>query len=191
MTPKEQLEAAEAQIEQAERLLEVVHVAHRLRVSDEYIRRLCRSGKLKGEQHDGRWLVSPAELGRFLDSCRSGDAAIPRVRRHQNRLTAKGRGGVYFVRVGAYIKIGVAGALEQRLTNLRVDNPHAVELLLFIETDTPYELEADLHSRFSGMRHRGEWFHDCPEMALPRKSKGTAVSWAARAFIGQTGIGRQ
>lgn len=65
---RQTLEDAAAEIGKAERLLEVAHVAHRLRVSQEYVRRLCRLRRIAAARIGRRWRVKPSELQRFIDA---------------------------------------------------------------------------------------------------------------------------
>lgn len=57
---------ADAEIRRAERLLEVAHVAHRLNVSQEYVRRLVRRGKLPAIRLERRIRIEPADLDAFI-----------------------------------------------------------------------------------------------------------------------------
>lgn len=84
--------------------------------------------------------------------------------------TARGAGdhpGVYFLACASYIKIGCATKIRQRLIDLMLLLPFDADVLATIPTDTyqqACELERDLHARFSDKRHRGEWFHDHPDI---------------------------
>jgi excisionase family DNA binding protein len=49
------------------RLLEVSHVAHRLSVSEEFVRRLIRSGQLPAILVGKRWRIKPEDLQAYLD----------------------------------------------------------------------------------------------------------------------------
>lgn len=51
-------------------LIEVHTVARRLSVSDEFVRRLLRSRKLKAVRLGGRWRVDPHDLEAFIDTQR-------------------------------------------------------------------------------------------------------------------------
>lgn len=48
------------------RYLEVAHVAHRLSVSPEFVRRLIRSGQLKAQRVGMRYRVKPEDLDAYL-----------------------------------------------------------------------------------------------------------------------------
>ena len=52
------------------RLLEVSHVAHRLRASQEHVRRLIRGHELVAIRLGTRWRVDPRDLEAFLDAHR-------------------------------------------------------------------------------------------------------------------------
>lgn len=51
-------------------LLEVAHVAHRLRSSQEYVRKLIRAGKLAAIRIGRRYLIDPMDLQAFIDAHR-------------------------------------------------------------------------------------------------------------------------
>ena len=51
-------------------LLEVAHVAHRLSVSPEHVRRLIRDRKLAAIRLGTRWRVDPIDLRTFIESQR-------------------------------------------------------------------------------------------------------------------------
>jgi excisionase family DNA binding protein len=51
-------------------LLEVAHVAHRLRFTEDHVRTLLRTGQLPASQFGNRWRVKPADLEAFIDSRR-------------------------------------------------------------------------------------------------------------------------
>lgn len=53
------------------RLLEVAHVAHRLSVSDDFVRRLIRDGKLQAIRMGRRWRIDPVALEAFIDRQRT------------------------------------------------------------------------------------------------------------------------
>ena len=69
---------------------------------------------------------------------------------------------VYFVRMGALIKIGYTAALKQRMAALKDIMPFAIELLHSIPGDR--FAEAYYHSRFAHLRMKGEWFQIAPEL---------------------------
>lgn len=67
----EGLARADQTIARSERLLEVAHVAHRLSVSQEYVRRLIRSKRLLAIRLDGprgHWRVKAVDLDAFIAS---------------------------------------------------------------------------------------------------------------------------
>jgi excisionase family DNA binding protein len=53
------------------RLLEVAHVAHRLSVSVEFVRRLIRTKALPAIRFGRRWWVDPRDLEAYIDACRA------------------------------------------------------------------------------------------------------------------------
>jgi hypothetical protein len=72
-------------------------------------------------------------------------------------------GGVYFVSLGGFIKIGTSGDVVTRWRSSG-DSPEPVQPLGFIPTDRGPALERELHAKFASLRYRGEWFR--PEMTL-------------------------
>ncbi len=63
---------------------------------------------------------------------------------------------VYFIRSQEFVKIGWTTAIETRLNNCQIGNPHPIELMA-IMVGGPGE-ETTLHAHFWGDHHRGEWF---------------------------------
>jgi len=51
-------------------LLEVSHVAHRLSVSQDFVRRLIRDKKIAAIQLGTRWRIDPMDLQAFIDAQR-------------------------------------------------------------------------------------------------------------------------
>jgi excisionase family DNA binding protein len=56
-----------------ERLLEVSHVAHRLKASEEFVRRLIRNRKLAAIRIGTRWRVDPRDLEAWIEARRVSD----------------------------------------------------------------------------------------------------------------------
>lgn len=65
---------------------------------------------------------------------------------------------VYFIGCQEFVKIGIAGAIETRLSNCQVNNPHPIELLALMRGEA--EDEKSIHALFSPYHHRGEWFRN-------------------------------
>lgn len=66
-----------------ERLLEVVHVAHRLGKSQHFVRRLIRDQRLKALFVGSRWAIEPKDLRTYEAGCR--EAGVLRVQRAGSR----------------------------------------------------------------------------------------------------------
>jgi hypothetical protein len=64
---------------------------------------------------------------------------------------------IYFIVCGDYIKIGYSDNPEKRLVQMQTGSPIDMSLALKIEGTRATEQE--MHSRFSRLRVRGEWFH--------------------------------
>lgn len=64
-------------------LLEVSHVAHRLSVSHEYVRRALREKRLRGVRLGNRWRVDPLALHAFIDAQQRDREARPSTETHR------------------------------------------------------------------------------------------------------------
>lgn len=77
-------------------------------------------------------------------------------------------GGVYFVRSGDYIKIGVSSNVIIRVAqSIYAWNPHQATPLGWIpepEMALQPRLEREIHDKFAHCRHRSEWFVATPEL---------------------------
>lgn len=75
-------------------------------------------------------------------------------------LTQNAAGCVYFLTDGEAIKIGFATNLKKRIDQLQ--GGHHFPLFLLGSIPAPRRHERMIHSRFRGLRIRGEWFqiHD-------------------------------
>lgn len=91
-----------------------------------------------------------------------------------------GRSGVYFVGVGAYVKIGHAADIRRRFAQLATGMPEQPELLAVIprpDSAAARSLEADLHQRFRKQRARREWFHREPLADVIRSLQAGVEPW--------------
>jgi hypothetical protein len=70
--------------------------------------------------------------------------------------------GVYFIRSGELIKIGMSADVCGRMAALRTMSPLPLELLAVASGGRPEE--ASLHQRFAHLRQHGEWFSAVPEL---------------------------
>lgn len=73
--------------------------------------------------------------------------------------------GLYFIRCGDFVKIGIAQNLGSRLSAIQVCNPYPVIMLAsIIEPNGARRraLEQVWHAHWVGAHHRGEWFHATP-----------------------------
>jgi hypothetical protein len=84
--------------------------------------------------------------------------------------------GVYFVRWGAYVKIGRADDVVSRRRALEYGIPEgsvvALAWIPYSSVTHPGRLEGDLHERFAGHRVRGEWFRYTDEIRDFLKQSG-------------------
>ena len=94
-------------------------------------------------------------------------------------------GGVYFVRMQDFIKIGVSWSVPRRLAALSTGMPFDIIGLGFIHCENwkqALELEASLHQAFDAHRVRGEWFRLCDEITAHLQEHGQA--WPDRCGAG-------
>lgn len=70
--------------------------------------------------------------------------------------------GVYFIRSGEAVKIGVSINVPLRTTVLATGSPWPVDLLAVMPGDRAAEKR--LHRRFAHLRLKGEWFRAEPEL---------------------------
>lgn len=101
-----------------------------------------------------RYTVPASTAASLLPLLRAAASAQRRLRRRPRRLLEAER--VYFIRCGAFVKIGVAGSPRRRRALLQIANPVPLEVLFTLAGG--YEHEAGLHARFAAQRERGEWF---------------------------------
>jgi hypothetical protein len=88
-------------------------------------------------------------------------------------IAANDVGYVYFVRMGAAVKIGHTMDIASRLKTIKTSCPDQVHLMGFVPGSR--EIELDFHRRFKQHREHGEWFaiqgslatflNDCPPPA--------------------------
>lgn len=69
---------------------------------------------------------------------------------------------IYFIKQGAYVKIGFTNRFKTRLNELQVSSPIKLEVLGIIEGDKNDEKE--LHQEFKHIAKNGEWFIYCDEL---------------------------
>jgi hypothetical protein len=74
----------------------------------------------------------------------------------------RGRGHVYFVEAGDFIKIGFTTNWQQRIPTIQISSASPLTLLTLVQGGN--DLEAALHNKFSHLRERGEWFRKAPEL---------------------------
>lgn len=70
---------------------------------------------------------------------------------------------VYFVKSGAYVKIGVTRDFSKRLRHLQNGNPKPLKCLCLV--DGSQKMEKALHAKFAKERALNEWFRLTPEIA--------------------------
>jgi len=78
------------------------------------------------------------------------------------------RSGVYFIRCGPFVKIGLATNARRRFVNFQQVIPFRLEFVGIIERvegRTLRSLECEYHARFKHLHHVGEWFREEGELA--------------------------
>ncbi len=84
--------------------LEVAHVAHRLKTSPAFVRRLIREGRLSAFRVGNRWRIEEADLLAYIAACKydhtnpgddraPGRAPVPAIILEHQPQTGKGRRG--------------------------------------------------------------------------------------------------
>src|SRR5689334_348035 len=70
--------------------------------------------------------------------------------------------GVYFIKSGAFIKIGYSADIPGRVRDLQRFNPERLDVLGIIALPSPdaLRLERLLHRHFAAGRYRYEWFRE-------------------------------
>lgn len=106
--------------------------------------------------------------------CRECRTAYMREWRHWQSMDEKvcafrdgPTSGVYIVRVGCFVKIGVSSNVVSRSRSIQNANPERVHGVGFIHEPNPGKadaLEVALHERFQAHHHRGEWFRLCDDI---------------------------
>ena len=108
------------------------------------------------------WLTQEAEtLGLDLDAFLRTDHgyALPQGRPHY----------VYIIASEAYVKIGVSGNVERRLDDMRLSNPHKLELIHTEQTpcsSCSILAERTAHTLLQDVSVGREWFRAPPERAV-------------------------
>ena len=90
--------------------------------------------------------VSTGTIGRMKSKLRSRDGAMY---------------SVYFITDGEYVKIGTAGNMATRISNLQTGNARELNLVKEIPCETKNDandLEKHFHEVFAHLHVRGEWF---------------------------------
>jgi hypothetical protein len=84
---------------------------------------------------------------------------------------------LYIVRSGDLVKIGYAANLYIRLSNLRVDNPHGVEMVDCREMSKAMakDVERFVHRALRAKRASGEWFAVPADEALAHVERVAAI----------------
>lgn len=122
-------------------------------------------------RHRGAWAVSYYEDGK---RCRASlgtddlDEARRRFavwRKAERNTSFKRPSIIYFIRCNApqaFIKIGIARELANRLSMLQIGCPYDIDVVATMPGNRA--AEAALHERFAHLRERGEWFREAPDL---------------------------
>lgn len=88
---------------------------------------------------------------------------------------------IYVIGCNEFVKIGIAGNVRKRLSELQVGNPYPLRLYGHWKAGEAVKEEAALHALLSPHQERGEWFKlpkammDRITMKLPGKEVSDAI----------------
>jgi hypothetical protein len=111
--------------------------------------RQFRAGALDRARHRYGWKDKQSEQDRLK-------AAEEEEKRIEQLLLNEGF--VYLFRLGEFFKIGIAKDVQKRLSGIRVNTPHSIELIKSWRCRNPLTLEKRMHARFKQYKVQGEWF---------------------------------
>lgn len=155
------LTEARQTIRRLNRRTQVIEAAAGAQAYSERARRLCRYLHAQIEE-----LRAEVLQARRADYCREQrDRELSEeYRREQVAEAARrvGLGGVYFLKAGPFVKVGISQNVRTRASHLQTT--HNIEPLGFIpceQGDPARKMEREIHDLLSEHRHHGEWFVDC------------------------------
>lgn len=164
-----------------DRIISIGAIARRHGVSQQTVRNWIRSGHLPAERTaSGRYRVRADDThGLLVD--------VP--------IETKAICGVYFVRCGAFMKVGYAANIRERVTTLACATPYPISLAALIRMNDPklaLQEERALHRQFSDFKFRNEWFHSGPideflQSGDPKIERIESVVATARPELSHTG----
>lgn len=96
---------------------------------------------------------------------------------------------IYFLRCGEFLKIGIAGDIEQRIRGFKIGNPHSIKLEAYrtVPRALCVQIEKAVHAALAHRHHEGEWFRVGKAEALAiadpliKKATATVRRWNAAA----------
>ena len=80
----------------------------------------------------------------------------------ENKRSPRGKGHIYFIQQGDFIKIGWSSDWQYRIYHMQTSNPAPIVVLGVME-GTPQQ-ERQTHRDFAAHRHQREWFFAVPEI---------------------------
>jgi hypothetical protein len=66
--------------------------------------------------------------------------------------------GLYLIKTGEFIKIGISQNIEKRIKSMETDNPHKIELLFYQKIENARKIESFLHKQLKEHNVKNEWF---------------------------------
>ncbi len=93
------------------------------------------------------------------------EAALAALK-NKGKKSGPSEGIVYLLKAGPHYKIGKSVNFEKRLTQIKLQLPHAVEVIHVIRAADHSKAESHWHRRFAAHRLNGEWF-ELSETDLP------------------------
>lgn len=118
---------------------------------------MTRREKILAAYNNGE-CTTLAEVGLKFGITRQRVEQIVKAKRVSPPLIESRFARVYFIQVGAFVKIGMtSNNVAARLETIRASCPFPAELLLDIPGGPG--LEQSFHNEFAHLRHHHEWFH--------------------------------
>lgn len=101
-----------------------------------------------------------AKLQSFRDGTEfDAEAALEAIKnKGKSKKSGPSEGIVYLLKSGPHYKIGKSVNFEKRLTQIKLQLPHAVEVIHVIRAADHSRAESHWHRRFAARRLNGEWF---------------------------------
>lgn len=107
------------------------------------------------QQNLAKNIVKNVKLGEFGKEVVSPYLKVKKITKKHYK---SGSSGVYIIKSGDYYKIGYTKDFARRYDSFQNANPIDPELVFFLCSDFPKEMEGQLHKLVEGKRFKREWF---------------------------------